>query len=146
MKSASRGAMQAFIAGLTNILPTMPSTGITRGNSLSHPNEVRHATKSRKSAPGLKRKGVKWMRPPAPNTARQATKPCASHGYRGLPHSQSLRDRPKAPTLDQVRLLERTFNIKLHVRQGILCSPEGVVFDWDKAEKKFKREQDLIII
>jgi len=73
------------------------------------------SAKSRKSQPGAKRKGVKYMKPPKCNVERWNRKPCTA----GMAHEYAPRGALiSAPTMDQTRALEQRIGHKIHVRLG----------------------------
>lgn len=77
----------------------------------------------------MSRKQLKRLRP-------KRTKPFAHHGYRGLPKNEmGTVGAIPAPTIDQVRNLERKYGQKLHVRLGVIhFASDGVLFDKEEAK------------
>ena len=73
------------------------------------------------------------QRPP-----RSATyKPAASYGFRGAPRTLTPLGSTPAPTIDQVRNLERAYLCKIHVRQGIMYfRNEDIPFTHEEAEAR----------
>lgn len=59
------------------------------------------------------RKRVKMLRP-------KRFKPAFSSGFRGWRKTEERPGRYPAPTIDQVRTLERKHNIRLHVKNGLI--------------------------
>jgi hypothetical protein len=75
----------------------------------------------------------KAMKPDRQNTF----KPRSSYGFRGSP--RVLKDRfAPAPTIDQVRNLERRYKCKLHVKQGFIYFTNGELFSHQKARVALK--------
>lgn len=80
------------------------------------------------SMPNLTRKQLKRLRP-------TRYKPAFSMGYRGTPKQFEAPGQTPAPTIDQVRRLERKYGQKLHVRLGVMhFASDGVLFDKEEAK------------
>lgn len=63
----------------------------------------------------------------------QTYKSAFSMGYRGFPRTMTPRGRIKAPTIDQVRRLERAYMCKLHVKDGgLLYFRDGTPFTHER--------------
>lgn len=88
----------------------------------------------RNSSPGCRRKGIK-IKAPVPNPVRRACK-LLNGTVRHLAHERGAYF--PAPTIDQVRRLERRYNRKLVVFGGIIYDREekGQPFDRAAAEKQ----------
>lgn len=63
-------------------------------------------------------------------------KPCFSMGYRGYPKSLTPRGLVPAPTIDQVRFLEREYGHRLMVRYGTIRFRDGSLFSPEAAAKR----------
>jgi len=64
-------------------------------------------------------------------------KPAFSCGFRGFPRTMTRPGSVTAPTLDQVRHIERNCGQKLHVKSGLLYfKSDGFRFSWDEARKR----------
>jgi len=105
--------VQAYIQGLVGSLK-MPHKPQTNAVDPRLP-FVRHATRTRLSQPGLKRKGVKWLPPVPPNPHKQARKPC---DHSGAHRFDPIRGMVPAPTIDFVRKLEIALERRLNVKLG----------------------------
>lgn len=62
-------------------------------------------------------------------------KPKSSCGHRGAPRYVKDRFAP-APTIDEVRRLERAYFCKLHVKMGLIYFRDGVPFSHDEARNR----------
>lgn len=72
-------------------------------------------------------------------TPRKDTfKPRASHGFRGLPRTLKQHFVP-APTIDQVRKLERTYMCRLIVKGGLIYFRDGTPFTHERG-KNYRHE------
>jgi len=91
-----------------------------------------HPTRARKNSPGRKRKlgPNAYMKPARRNILKRAFKSCVS----SMPRLQQHRHSFPAPTQDQVRTLERRYNVKLIVKMGQLCYRNtGLPIDYTSA-------------
>lgn len=78
--------------------------------------------------PQLTRKDLRALRPPR-------YKPAFSCGYRGWPKTSTPPGSIPAPTIDQVRHLERKYGQKIHVKLGVMYfATDGRMFTRDEAE------------
>jgi len=107
--------LSAVLAGFAAAAGINTMSGIANAKEYRPPAFVRNS-QSRKSAPGAKRKGIKYMKPIPRNEQRRACKPAIA----GFAHGMYPIGRAPAPSLDQVRDLERKHEIKLHVIAGKL--------------------------
>jgi hypothetical protein len=80
------------------------------------------------------RKQLKRMRP-------KRFKPAFSMGYRGFPKTMTRPGSIDAPTIDQVRNLERKHGQRLHVKHGVLFfKTDGIMFTREEAERRHKEK------
>jgi len=107
--------LSAVLAGFAAAAGINTMSGIANAKEYRPPAFVRNS-QSRKSAPGAKRKGIKYMKPIPRNDQRRACKPMLP----GFPHQMYPIGRAPAPTLDRVRELEQVYKLKLHVIGGKL--------------------------
>jgi len=106
--------VQAYIQGLLSKMPSTGPVGIPVPN-LQGPSYIRHATRTRKSQPGLKRKGIKFIPPVPINAHKLIRKPC---DHSGAHRFDPIRGATPAPTIDFVRKLEIALERRLNVKQG----------------------------
>ena len=68
-------------------------------------------------------------------TPRSATyKPAFSMGYRGFPRTMNKLGSTPAPTIDQVRKLERAYMCKLVVKRGLIYFRDGTAFTHERGK------------
>lgn len=64
-------------------------------------------------------------------------KPYFTMGYRGFPRVPRILGTASAPTIDQVRNLERKYKTRLHVKMGLIYfKSDGVLFNADEAKQR----------
>lgn len=59
-------------------------------------------------------------------------KPAFSMGYRGAPRTMTRPGSIPAPTIDQVRRLERAYMCRLHVKGGLIYFKDGTPFTHER--------------
>jgi hypothetical protein len=59
-------------------------------------------------------------------------KPAFTCGFRGWPRTMTRPGSIPAPTIDQVRRLERAYMCKLHVKQGLIYFTDGTPFTHER--------------
>lgn len=132
----------AYIQGLLSKLPTTGPTGLAAPTNTGV-TYIRHATRTRKSQPGLKRKGITFIPPVPPNTHKQARKPCNHIGARRF---DPIRGATPAPTIDFVRKLEIALGVRLNVREGkIYYKSNGQFIDIIAVKEKLKLMRATLI-
>jgi len=132
----------AYIQGLLSKLPTTGPTGLAAPTNTGV-TYIRHATRTRKSQPGLKRKGITFIPPVPPNTHKQARKPCNHIGARRF---DPIRGATPAPTIDFVRKLEIAMGQRFDVREGkIYYKSTGKFINLTAVKAELKERRQALI-
>ena len=78
---------------------------------------------------------------------RNTYKPAFTMGFRGMPRrTPDPWSQPVAPTLDEVRAIERAYMVKLHVKKGFMYFKDtGEAFTHAEGEKRRKERIKAMI-
>jgi hypothetical protein len=73
-------------------------------------------------------------------------KPASTYGFRGSPRSSSRPGAATAPTIEEVRKIERAYMCRIHVKQGLLYfAHTDTPFTHEAgAEHRKKRMQEML--
>jgi hypothetical protein len=74
---------------------------------------------------------------------RKKYKPAFSMGFRGFPRTETPLGRTPAPTIDQVRELEKKYKVKLIVKEGLVYFKYGEeLFTHERAKERNAPSRD----